>query len=222
MSRNKIKPIIFALSLVLVSSLFLNMSYSQGPKASSGSVNGTLEMGDNAGLKASSALGTSNITESETTTDSVYAAARNQFLKVWDTLRFHPIVATFVNGSAEIGNGVYQEHSNIFNPNETITLYAQPIGFGHKEVTGQNGERLFMMKFTADIILTTANGTVIGGGQNIPVGTLLSHYRNTELFLHLFLSHEKPLPTGEYKINYTITDEVSGNTFKITKDLKVV
>src|SRR5574341_303595 len=124
------------------------MSYNQGPNASTGSVNGTLEMWDSAGLKAGSALGTSNNTESTTTTDSVYAAAKDQFLKVWDTLRFNPIVATLVNESAEIGNGVYQEHSNVFNPNETITLYAQPIGFGHKEVTGQNRERLFLMNCT--------------------------------------------------------------------------
>ena len=173
-------------------SVFLQVSYSQGP----------------------------NVTTS--TTDPKYEAARDQFLKVWDTLSFHPIVATFVNESAELGNGVYQEHSNVFNPDETITLYAQPIGFGHKEITGQNGEKLFLMNFTADIILTTQDGTLIGGAKNIPAGQIASHYRNTELFLHLFLTHEKPLPKGDYKVNYSVTDQFSGKTFKITKDLKVV
>jgi hypothetical protein len=192
MSCGSIKPAIVILSLILMGSVFLQVSYSQGP----------------------------NVTTS--TTDPKYETARDQFLKVWDTLTFHPIVATFVNESAELGNGVYQEHSNVFNPDETITLYAQPIGFGHKEITGQNGEKLFLMNFTADIILTTQDGTVIGGGQNIPAGQIVSHYRNTEVFLHLSLTHEKPLTKGDYKVNYSITDQVSGNTFKITKDLKVI
>lgn len=219
MSCGSIKPAVVILSLVLLGSVFLQVSYSQGPNVNSGNVNGTLEGGD-AGMNASSSIASS--TETTGSTDPKYEAARDQFLKVWDTLRFHPIVAIFVNESAELGNGVYQEHSNVFNPLETITLYAQPVGFGHKEITGQNGEKLFLMNFTADIILTKADGTPIGGGTNIPAGQIASHYRNTELFLHLFLTHDKPLPKGDYKVNYSVTDQFSGNTFKITKDLKVV
>lgn len=192
MSCGSVKPAVVILSLVLLGSVFLQVSYSQGP----------------------------NVTTS--TTDPKYEAARDQFLKVWDTLTFHPIVATFVNESAELGNGVYQEHSNVFNTDETITLYAQPVGFGHKEITGQNGEKLFLMNFTADIILTRQDGTLVGGATNIPAGQIASHYRNTELFLHLFLTHDKPLPKGDYRVNYSVTDQFSGNTFKITKDLKVV
>ncbi len=37
-----------------------------------------------------------------------YEAAREQLLKVWDTLQFEPRVATFVNESAVIGNGQYK------------------------------------------------------------------------------------------------------------------
>ena len=192
MSCGSIKPAIVILSLILVGSVFLQVSYSQAP----------------------------NVTTS--TTDPKYETPRDQFLKVWDTLTFHPIVATFVNESVELGNGVYQEHSNVFNPDETINLYAQPIGFGHKEINGQNGEKLFLINFTADIILTTQDGTLIGGAKNIPAGQIVSHYRITEMFLHLFLTHKNPLPKGDYKVNYGVTDQVSGNTFKITKDLKVV
>ena len=54
-----------------------------------------------------------------------------------------------------IGAGQYQEHSNVFAPGEEIVLYVQPIGFGHKQIQGQNGEELYLMNFTADIILST-------------------------------------------------------------------
>ena len=87
-----------------------------------------------------------------------YEAAREQFLKVWDQLEFEPLVATFVNASDVIGNGQYQEHSNVFAPGEEIVLYVQPIGFGHKQIQGQNGEKLYLMNFTADIVLSTKMG----------------------------------------------------------------
>lgn len=208
-------------SLILMSPCLLQISFSQGLDANSSKVNGTLENGGGARVSASSAMDTSNATETTVAVDSKYEAARDQFLKVWDTLEFHPIVATFVNESAKLGNGVYQEHSNVFNPGETMALYVQPVGFGHKEITGQNGEKLFLMNFTADIIFTFQNGTIIGGGQDVPAGQLMSHYKNTEVYLHLFLTNDNPLPNGDYKINYKITDEVSGKSFKLTKDVRI-
>jgi hypothetical protein len=209
-------------SLILTSPCLLQISFSQGLDANSGKVNGTLENGGGAKVNASSAMDTSNVTETTVAVDSKYEAARDQFLKVWDTLEFHPIVATFVNESAKLGNGVYQEHSNVFNRGETMALYVQPVGFGHKEITVQNGEKLFLMNFTADIIFTFQNGTIIGGGQDVPAGQLMSHYKNTEVYLHLFLTNDNPLPKGDYKINYKITDEVSGKSFKLTKDVRIV
>ena len=67
------------------------------------------------------------------------------------------------------GSVQYQIRSNTFSPSENILLYVQPTGFGHKQIEGNNGERLFAMNFTADILISAANGTIIGGGQNIPV-----------------------------------------------------
>ncbi len=59
-----------------------------------------------------------------------------------DQLEFEPLVVTFVNASDLIGNGQYQEHSNVFAPGEEIVLYVQPIGIGHKQIQGQNREKL--------------------------------------------------------------------------------
>lgn len=212
---------ILLMSLIFMSSSSLQISFSQGPDVNSSKVNGTLEIGGVAKINASSSMDILNATETTHAVDSKYEAARDQFLKVWDTLEFHPIVATFVNESAKLGNGVYQEHSSVFKPGETMALYVQPVGFSHKEITGQNGEKLFLMNFTADIIFTFENGTIIGGGQDVPAGQLISHYKNTEVYLHLFLTNDNPLPPGDYKINYKITDAVSGKSFKLTKDVRI-
>jgi hypothetical protein len=150
-----------------------------------------------------------------------YEAAREQFLEVWDTLGFHPLVATYVNESVELGNGVYQERSNVFSPGEDILLYVQPIGFGHKQIEGQNGERLYLMNFTADIVITFANGTIVGGGQNIPIDAIVSHYRNTEFYLTLSVTQTNPFPNGDYVINYRVIDQTSGEDFELSKDITI-
>jgi hypothetical protein len=150
-----------------------------------------------------------------------YEAAREQFLKSWDQLEFEPRVATFVNESAVIGNGQYQEHSNVFPPGENIVLYVQPIGFGHKQIQGQNGEKLYLMNFTADIVLSMKNGTIVGGGQDITLSQPISHYRNTELYTTLTVTQKNPFPAGDYIFKYTLKDQTTGKSFDISKDVTI-
>ena len=194
--------IIIAIAVLPASSAFLQIANSQGSFSSD-----TLSV---------------NTTSSDSSAPAMkYDAAREQFLDVWDTLGFHPLVATYVNESAELGNGLYQERSNIFSPGEDILLYVQPIGFGHQEIEGQGGEKLYLMNFTADIVASFANGTVLGGAQNIPISDLVSHYRNTEIFLSLLLSQESPLPQGDYVINYRVVDQTSGRDFRLSRDIVI-
>jgi hypothetical protein len=201
------KVIIAILSLVIMSSAVIQTSFSQQPTSNSSL---GLTMISNNSQTAS----TPNIMK--------YEVAREQFLKVWDQLEFEPLVATFVNGSDLIGNGQYQKHSNVFAPGEEIVLYVQPIGFGHKQIQGQNGEKLYLMNFTADIVLSTKNGTILGGGQDIPISKLISHYRNIDLFATLTLTlPPDPSIKGGYVGKYTLNDQTTGKSFDITKDVTI-
>ena len=76
----------------------------------------------------------------------------------------------------------------MFNPDETITLYAQPIGFGHKEITGQNGEKLFLMNLYSQHYINNTRWDSLGGAKIIPASQMVSHYRNAELSLHSILN----------------------------------
>ena len=211
------KVIIAILSLVIMTSAVVQTSYSQQSTSNSSlNASGSLQMG----------LGLTMISNNSQTASTPnilkYEAAREQFLKVWDQLEFEPRVATFVNGSEVIGAGQYQEHSNVFAPGEEIVLYVQPIGFGHKQIQGQNGEKLYLMNFTADIILSTKNGTIIGGGQDIPVTQLISHYRNVELLATLTLTIPPDQSIkGDYLARYTMNDQTTGKSFDITKDVTI-
>jgi hypothetical protein len=201
------KVIIAILSLVIMSSAVIQTSYSQQPTSDSSL---GLTMISNNSQTAS----TPNIMK--------YEAAREQYLKVWEQLEFEPLVATFVNASDVIGNGQYQEHSNVFAPGEEIVLYVQPIGFGHKQIQGQNGEKLYLMNFTADIVLSMKNGTIVGGGQDIPISKLISHYRNIDLFATLTLTlPPDPSIKGDYLAKYTLNDQTTGKSFDITKEVTI-
>jgi hypothetical protein len=200
------KVIIAMLSLVIMSSAVIQTSYSQQPTSNS-----------SLGLTM-----ISNNSQTDITPNVMkYEASREQFLKSWDQLEFEPRVATFVNESEVIGNGQYQEHSNVFPPGENIVLYVQPIGFGHKQIQGQNGEKLYLMNFTADIVLSTKNGTIVGGGQDITLSQPISHYRNTELYTTLTVTQKNPFPTGDYIFKYTLKDQTTGKSFDITKDVTI-
>jgi hypothetical protein len=200
------KVIIAILSLVIMSSAVIQTSYSQQPTSNSSS-----------GLTM-----ISNNSQTDSTPNVMkYEAAREQFLKSWDQLEFEPRVATFVNESAVIGNGQYQEHSNVFPPGENIVLYVQPIGFGHKQIQGQNGEKLYLMNFTADIVLSMKNGTIVGGGQDITLSQPISHYRNTELYTTLTVTQKNPFPAGDYIFKYILKDQTTGKSFDISKDVTI-
>ncbi len=200
------KIIIAIHSLVIMSSAVIQTSYSQQPTSNS-----------SLGLTM-----ISNNSQTDSTPNVMkYEAAREQFLKSWDQLEFEPRVATFVIESEVIGNGQYQEHSNVFPPGENIVLYVQPIGFGHKQIQGQNGEKLYLMNFTADIVLSTKNGTIVGGGQDITLSQPISHYRNTELYTTLTVTQKNPFPAGDYIFKYTLKDQTTGKSFDITKDVTI-
>ncbi len=78
------------------------------------------------------------------------------------------------------------------------------------------------MNFTADIILSTKNGTIIGRGQDIPLSQLISHYRNTELFSTLTLTLPKDSSLkGDYVGKYTLKDQTTGKSFDISKDVTI-
>lgn len=84
-----------------------------------------------------------------------------------------------------------------------------------------NGETQYLMNFTADLVITDTEGTVLGGFQDLPISEIISHHQNKEVNLVVTLSQSSPFPEGNYKVLYTVHDEPSDNTFEITKDVTI-
>lgn len=162
--------------------------------------------------------------------------AKELYLSVWNQTEFNATFSTFVEPFSAAGYGVYEERSNIFEPDETIVLYVEPVGFAHEQVIDEEGgsnnnTMLYLMNMTADYEIAAANGTELQLIEDVQVGSITSHRPNTEMFLTLTLTPERfgiieafevqPLPIGSYVITYSVTDEVSGESFQLEKDITV-
>jgi hypothetical protein len=151
--------------------------------------------------------------------------AKELYLSVWNQTEFNATFSTFVKPFSAAGYGVYEERSNVFAPGETIVLYVEPVGFAHRQIIGEesgNNNTLYLMNMTADYKITAANGTELQLIEDVQVGSITSHRPNTEMFLTLTITpQDQPLPVGDYVITYSVTDEVSGKSFKLEKEITV-
>ena len=156
--------------------------------------------------------------------------AKDLYLSVWNQTEFNATFSTFVEPFSAAGYGVYEERNNIFAPGETIVLYVEPVGFAHEQIIDERGNSnnnttLYLMNMTADYEIAAANGTelelqLIEDVQDLR--NITSHRPNTEMFLTLTLTPEiQPLPIGTYVITYYLTDEISGESFQLEKDITI-
>jgi hypothetical protein len=149
--------------------------------------------------------------------------AREQYLAVWNQTEFNATFNTFIEPFSAAGYGVYEERgSNVFSPGETIVLYVEPVGFGHRQIQDEGNNTLYLINMTADYEIASANGAELQMIEDVPVGSIISHRPNTEMFLTLTLTQDvQSLPPGNYVITYTVTDEVSGESFQLEKEITV-
>jgi hypothetical protein len=162
-------------------------------------------------------------TKQSNTTGSIahFEAARQQYLIAWDHTNFSSVLSTFVKEGSAAGYGVFEPHSNIFSPGESIVLYVEPIGFQQKPVIDKNNNTLYQINLTADINISNSKGKQLSAIKNLPLVLAKSHQNNTELYLAPKLNQGKPFPPGEYKFTYIFKDGSSGKSFEIVKTVKI-
>ena len=128
---------------------------------------------------------------------------------------------TFVS-SEPAGYGMYEEReSNVFAPGETFLLYVEPVGYSYGNMSSENSGQLYSMNFTVDFTISAPNGTILAGQEDLPLSNLVSHHQNKELMLQMSIDQTSPFPPGDYVLRYTFTDENSGKSFDIRKDVTV-
>src|SRR5215210_6242337 len=168
---------------------------------------------------------TASATNVTDTDDMTIEDAKELYLSVWNQTEFNATFSTFVEPFSAAGYGVYEERSNVFAPGETIVLYVEPVGFAHRQIIGEEGgnnNTLYFMNMTADYEIAAANGTKLQLIEDVQAGSITSHRPNTEMPLTLTITPEvQPLPIGDYIITYSVTDDVSGKSFELKKEITV-
>lgn len=164
-----------------------------------------------------------------------FEAARQQYLLAWNNTAFSSQFDVFIAEGTLSGYGVYREHipANVFRPGETMVLYAEPVGFGHKPImdnissTQDDGDNsttsrtLYLINMTVDILIYDSSGTELETLENLPGASLISHRQITEFPLEVTLSQEAPFPVGDYIITYLVHDQVTGQSFQIDRRITI-
>jgi hypothetical protein len=169
-------------------------------------------------------------------------AARQQYLSAWNNTAFTSQFDVFIAEGSDLGYGIYREHipANVFRPGETIVLYVEPVGYGHQPITDSatineeggsatggssvsatSDTTLYVMNMTADYIISDSTGSELQTIEDVPVGNLVSHRQNLELFLTLTLRQDQPFPVGDYIVTYVVHDQVTGQSFQLDRSITI-
>lgn len=113
---------------------------------------------------------------------------------------------TFTDGPAS-GYGRYTPRADaVFAAGDTLTVYAEPVGFGHEQTAEGYGVRL-----TAGFELLNTSGQVLA--EQTGFADLRADSRNRLREFHATLSFAfEGLRPGEYRLVTKLTDTVSGKT----------
>ena len=172
-------------------------------------------------------------------------AAHQQYLSTWNNTAFASQFDVFIAEGSDLGYGIYREHApaNVFRPGETIVLYVEPVGYGHQPIidstainqeggsgsstgggsssSGTSDTTLYLMNMTADYIISDSTGSELQTSEDVPVGNLISHRQNLELFLTLNLRQDQPFPVGDYLVTYIVHDQVTRQSFQLDRRITI-
>ena len=109
--------------------------------------------------------------------------------------------AIFVAKKAQ-GFGQFEERSsNVFKAGEPLIAYAEPVGYGWKDV----GNGMFEFGFAVDFLIKSPDGKILAGQQDFARLAERSHARNLEFMVTLTLN-VTGAPPGDYVVEYKMRD----------------
>jgi hypothetical protein len=114
------------------------------------------------------------------------------------------------------GYGSYAARaSNVFKPDDTVKLYAEPLGYGFR----RNGD-FHEAELAGDIALKTAGGQILLTQKDFARFPISSRRRVRELYLTISYAYRNLAP-GDYAIVTTLRDVVSGKSANFEVPIKV-
>jgi hypothetical protein len=141
---------------------------------------------------------------------------RAALLEAWQQTPLTIRKAIFVKSEPR-GYGLYEEHpSNEFRPGEKVVVYAEPVGYGWKDL----GNGLFQLGFVVDFEIKSKDGEVLAGKDNFMRIATDTHTRNLEFMVVLTLNMSSA-PPGDYLIEYKLHDIATDKTASFQMSFKI-
>jgi hypothetical protein len=165
--------------------------------------------------------GNTTTTASENNT-AVFDTAKQEYLRAWNQTQFTSSFDTFIEPNTDMGYGIYTPHrGDVLRSGDTITFYVEPVGFSHQPGLDEFGDTLYQIKLTATVTIEDQSGSVLATIEDFPPFVAISHQRNTEMYLTVAITQQQPFPEGPYKLTYTVTDSGTGESFVVSKEVRI-
>jgi len=127
--------------------------------------------------------------------------AQAALIAAWEKTPLSVRRAIFVAKKAQ-GFGQFEERSsNVFKAGEPLIAYAEPVGYGWKDV----GNGMFEFGFAVDFLIKSPDGKILAGQQDFARLAERSHARNLEFMVTLTLN-VTGAPPGDYVVEYKMRD----------------
>jgi hypothetical protein len=138
-------------------------------------------------------------------------------LEVWNAMPLTVRRALFVQEHPDVYGDYVERPDNVFKKGDTLITYAEPAGFGWKDIGGG----FYQFGFKVDFLVKTADGKVMGGQEDFAdlVKKSRARLRDFMVTLNLNLSDIDP---GDYIVEYTLHDIASSKTYTISQPFKIV
>src|SRR5215210_7551160 len=138
--------------------------------------------------------------------------AQAALIAAWEKTPLTVRRVIFVAKKAQ-GFGQYEERSsNVFKAGEPLIAYAEPVGYGWKDI----GNGMFEFGFAVDFLIKSPDGKILAGQQDFARLAERSHARNLEFMVTLTLN-VTGAPPGDYVVEYKMRDIASekSTTFEL-------
>ena len=138
-------------------------------------------------------------------------------IEAWEKTPLTIRRALFINGEPR-GFGLYQERgSKEFKHGEKIVVYAEPVGYGWKDL----GKGMFELGFVVDFLIKSRDGKILAGKENFMRIATETHTRNLEFMVVLTLNMSSA-PAGDYVVEYKLHDIATDKTAIFEMPFKIV
>ncbi|MCV0424925.1 MAG: hypothetical protein K5905_05615 [Roseibium sp.] len=134
-----------------------------------------------------------------------FEQALSAYDKAWETSGLAFNVATFTeNGGSAYGQYTPRADA-VFADGQALSIYAEPVGYAYRETDGD-----YAFELTASYKLLNKSGQVLAGQDNFAVFSGNGRSKQRELAAALTFQFSG-LPSGDYQLETTFTDEVNEN-----------